>query len=447
MPRNSTYTDSEKKVADQYGNAYQLADELARGGQGVVFRTTDADLAIKQPLGSDGEPDKSSDLMSRFIRIRCLPIPEGIPISLPLAVLRDEPGYVMRLLNGMTPFQHFYLDGEAKEELENEKLPAWLAEIPDKAASRLLQHYAMTGSTRRRLFALYKCAAILARLHADGLVYGDVSPNNAFIGKDESHEVWLIDADNLRYERCRNGESVYSPHYGAPEIVQAVDSTRPYSDCWAFSVMAFEMLALVHPFIGKKVLDPDDDEGGWDSEPTEDGAPKDLDEQAYAGYLPFVDDEDDDSNEAMSGLPRQLVATPRINQLLQETFGAGRTQPWRRPSLAIWAFALAEAFDQSLVCPNCSMSYYHAQDACPYCGTAQPQHILAKTDGWALAIPDKTTVFCLPHRMFHPFSLRYGDDTEHEVAIDWSTKTVAAVRGTDRLPDDSISFEFVGGGR
>ena len=49
------------KLADQYGNQHQLGAELARGGQGVVYRTGDADLAIKQPLGADGEPDRSAE--------------------------------------------------------------------------------------------------------------------------------------------------------------------------------------------------------------------------------------------------------------------------------------------------------------------------------------------------------------------------------------------------
>jgi hypothetical protein len=205
------------------------------------------------------------------------------------------------------------------------------------------------------------------------------------------------------------------------------------------------MLALVHPFIGRRVLDPDDDEGGWDAEPTADGTPEDLDEQAYAGFLPFVDDEDDDSNEATSGLPRQLVATPQINRLFQEAFGVGRIKPWRRPLLALWAYTLAEAYDQSLICPSCNMSYYRKNDSCPYCGAQQPAHIVAKTERWAIAVLGDKAEFCLPHRMFHPFSLRHGDDTEYEAAIDWTAKTVAAVRGTDRLPE-SLTFEFIGGG-
>ena len=33
-----------KSFADEYGNLHYLADELARGGQGEVFRTKEADL-------------------------------------------------------------------------------------------------------------------------------------------------------------------------------------------------------------------------------------------------------------------------------------------------------------------------------------------------------------------------------------------------------------------
>ena len=90
-----------KPLVDEYNNVHQMADELARGGQGVVYRTKDADLAVKQPLDAAGQPDKNANLRERFQHVRLLPIPRRIPVSLPLAILRDEPGYVMRLLNGI----------------------------------------------------------------------------------------------------------------------------------------------------------------------------------------------------------------------------------------------------------------------------------------------------------------------------------------------------------
>lgn len=433
---------SPKAIADEYGNLHYPADELARGGQGVVFRTKDVDLAIKQPLDASGNPDRNANLRDRFQNIRLLPLPPRIPISLPLAILRDQPGYVMRLLNGMKPFSSFDLNGITKAELREQEFPKWLATIPDKDMALRLSHYANTGSTRRRLFALSKCASILTRLHGAGLVYGDISPNNVFVGDDDSREVWLIDADNLCFERSKGGNAVYTPHYGAPEIVQGRDQSRPRTDCWAFAVMAFGTLALCHPFIGKKVLEPENDEGGWDAEQPEDGAPADLDEKAYAGYLPFIDHDDDDTNVAVSGLPRGLVATPGLRRLFQETFGAGRTQPHRRPAMAFWALELARAFDQSLDCPDCKMSYFPDDQAkCPYCASPRPAYARAKTPRWEALISADATDYSLPHRLFNPFSAEHNDDTEYEAVMDFGNNTACPVRGTDPFPED-LTFEF-----
>ena len=437
-----------KPLCDDYGNQHYLTEELARGGQGVVYRTRDADLAIKQPLDTSGEPDTKADLRRRFQNIRLLPIPSRIPVSLPLAILRDEPGYVMRLLNGMKPFNFFDLDGDAKKALEsqNPALPRWLAAVPDRELALRLWHYANTGSTRRRLFALAECASILARLHSAGLVYGDISADNAFIAEHAS-DVWLIDADNMRLEMPGEGTSVYTPGYGAPEVVRATDASRPRSDCWAFVVMAFKTLALCHPFIGKKVLEPDEDEGGWDTEPVADASPADLDEKAYAGYLPFIDDDNDDSNQGVGGLPRVLVTTPGLRRLFQETFCGGKEQPHRRPAMAFWALELKKAFDLSLQCHACSMSYFvddHTQ--CPYCHVARASFIRAITPRGNMVIPGSAAELALPHRLFHPFSFEHDDAQEYEAVLDFKAKTAFPARGTKTFPD-TLAFEFVGGAK
>ena len=436
-----------KPLVDEYDNVHQMADELARGGQGVVYRTKDADLAVKQPLDAAGQPDKNANLRERFQHVRLLPIPRRIPVSLPLAILRDEPGYVMRLLSGMKPFASFDLDGRSKKKLEDQSqaLPQWLTKIPDKDLALRLLHYAQTGSTRRRSLALAKCAAILARLHSAGLVYGDISTNNAFIGEDDTTDVWLIDADNMRLELPSGGVSVYTPGYGAPEVVQGRDQSRPRTDCWAFAVMTFKLLALCHPFIGKKVLEPEDEEDGWDADPAPNGTATDLNEQAFAGFLPFVDDEDDDSNEGVGGLPRVLVATEGLRRLFQETFGAGRELPHRRPTMAFWTLELARAADQSLDCLECGMSHFADEYAqCPYCGAARPAFIRVKTPRWEILIPGGATEFRLPQRLFHPFSFEYFDNTAYEAMLNCAAKTAVPVRGTLPFPDN-LTFEFVEG--
>jgi hypothetical protein len=441
---------SSKSFSDEFYNLHYLGDELARGGQGVVFRTRDSDLAIKQPLNAAGKPDKNANLHKRFQGIRRLPLPPRILISMPLAILRDEPGYVMRLLNEMEPFDNFNLNGKVKQKFQedfNNQAPQWLEAVHDKDMALRLFHYAKTGSTRRRLIALSKCASILARLHCAGLVYGDISPANVFTGEGEASEVWLIDADNLRFELIQGGNFVYTPHYGAPEIVQGRDQSRPRTDCWSFAVLAFNTIALCHPFIGKKVLEPDNDEGGWDAEPAASGTPTDLDEQAYAGFLPFIDDENDDSNAACSGLPRELVATPQIRRFFQETFGAGRTQPYRRPAMAFWALELARAFDRSLICPNCEMSYFTENyNKCPYCDTPHPAFVRLRTQRWEIIISADKKEITMPHRLFIPFSFEHNDDTEYEAVLDFTGKSVQPVLGTKPFPEN-ITFDFVETGK
>lgn len=435
---------SSKPLADEYGNQHYLVDELARGGQGVVFRTKDADLAIKQPL-KDDQPDKSANLHERFQNIRLLPIPARVPVSLPLAILRDEPGYVMRLLSDMKPFSTFELNGKAKKELANQNvlLPQWLAAIPDKEMALRLLHYANTGSTRRRLFALSKCAAILARLHSAGLVYGDISTNNVFVSEGSAGDVWLIDADNMRLELPSGGVSVYTPGYGAPEVVQGRDQSRPRTDCWAFAVMAFKLLALCHPFIGKKVLEPDSDEDGWDTDPEVNEMSMDLDEQAFSGYLPFIDDEDDDSNVGIGGLSRALVTTPGLRRLFQETFAAGRELPHRRPTMAFWALELMKAADRALDCPQCGMSYFaDDKEDCPYCGSERPAFIRIQTSRWEVFTPACSTEFALPHRLFYPFSFENHDDMEYESVLNFVAKSADPSRGTKGFPEN-LTFNFV----
>jgi hypothetical protein len=63
-----------KPLVDEYGNVHQIADELARGGQGVVYRTKDADLAVKQPLDAHpGQPDKNANRCASASSVRLLP--------------------------------------------------------------------------------------------------------------------------------------------------------------------------------------------------------------------------------------------------------------------------------------------------------------------------------------------------------------------------------------
>jgi len=377
-----------KKYTDEFQNIHIQDKILGEGGQGVVFRTKDPDLAVKLVTDEIGNliTDKKSvaKYSKRFKDVRLLPLPENLNISVPIALLQNNAGYVMQLLSEMVPFSHFWLDGKSAEKMGSHDIPAWLSAMPENEAKKIV-HYYRTGGLRRRLHTLYKCSSLLARLHGNGMVYADISPNNIFISEElDDSSVWLIDADNIRFEISANGSVVYTPKYGAPELVQGRDGGRPSSDCHAFAVVAFYLLSLIHPFVGKKV--DGTDEGDWADEENDD---EDVEDKAYAGLFPWVDDQDDDSNSSDSGLPRSLLLTKKLTTLFADTFGLGRISPFLRPTIYHWPEALAQAADMTVTCPGCSMSYYYdfihpetEDHLCPYCKTQRPQVLILESYRW-----------------------------------------------------------------
>ena len=453
---------------DEFSNVHTRDVVLGRGGQGVVYRTKDADIALKLALDANGDPKPRCSESHQLGMLRLLPIPERLPLSMPLAMLRDHEGYVMRLLGDMVPFKHFWLGGD--ESASQIELPKWLEAVPESAA-RELAHYASTGGLRRRLLALYKCSAVLSRLHAAGFVYGDVSPSNAYISEHpESREVWLIDADNLQFDADGKGPIIWTPKFGAPELLQGKNGIGAATDCHAFAVMSFWLLATIHPFEGDYL---DNDDSDWAKEETDDpfghqpqkviDALRGVREQckwsnretlAYAGLVPWVDDEEDDSNSASNGLPRSLVLTDGVRKLFQLTFSDGRIDPACRPVILHWPLALAAALDLCIPCTGCGMGYYcdYADNAqkCPYCGAERPMLVSAIRNeasanggieqAWSWLHPlteDTAAPVKVPHRVLYPFSPVKGDNDVFQISMTDQSITIAPVEGFE-----STDFEL-----
>lgn len=413
-------------VTDVDGNEFHITEELGRGGQGVVYSTDDPNLAIKQPITKDNRLDTSRDMSELFENIRRLPLPQRVRIAVPLAILKSEPGYVMQHMEGRRPFEKY--DAMDRED------------------------YAATGGTKTRLQMLASAAATLARLHASGIVYGDISLNNIYVDAEDPSSVWLIDPDNLCFELDQTEDAVYyTPGYGAPELVRGDDGPRPTTDTWSFAVLAYRLLVMIHPFIGKAVLN-EDAEDSWDAPaavPSDDASPE---LKAYAGLLPFVDDPNDDSNRAEKdgvplGLYREGVLTPALVQLFKETFCEGRKSPWKRPSMLDFAVALQKAADQCVTCSACGMNHFASgETVCPWCDAKLPRYCVAtSTTGWQKVLQGSTNGrYPLPERMFGPFYPASFLGGEHEAEVFASSDKVRAVRGTKAFPA-GLDFKFFGG--
>jgi serine/threonine protein kinase len=217
-----------------------------------------------------------------------------------------------------------------------------------------IEIYLNQGGIRRRLKLLAKLSRTLADLHGRGMAFGDLSPANIFVSKSvEDSEVWLIDCDNIcvnernnydiKYETGRAG-TVYTPSYGAPEVVRDEAMVNSLTDSWSFGIIAFRLLTAIHPFIGDVVSD---------------GEPE-LEDSAYRGELPWIEHPDDYSNQSEQGIPRSLVILKPLAELFEQCFNIGRDEPISRPSLSQWAEVLEHCVEWLVNCHDCKGSYYYA---------------------------------------------------------------------------------------
>lgn len=342
-------TTESRSVVDQQGVRYTLGKELGRGGQGVVFAVSRRKLAVKLIWSSDQSSARRERLRNQLTLVKRLEL-RDLPIAAPLEVLRPpELGYVMELITGMLPLSSLCHP------------PAGLA------GERLLEWYQQGGGLRRRLRLLGRIASALAALHGHGLVYGDPSPHNLFVSASvDAEEIRLLDADNLRYTSVPDEGVFYTPGYGAPELVSRRSGVSTLTDAHALAVMVFQTLALVHPLCGDLVAD---------------GEPE-MEEQAMAGRLPWIEHETEVQNRSRSGLPREVVLSDRLMDLCQQCFAEGLQDATKRPGVSRWVERLHQASDACLTCPACGWSYYVKLATCPRCDASRPPLLLARIHLW-----------------------------------------------------------------
>jgi len=408
------------KCIDNAGNIHYLEKAIKAGGQGIVYRTRDANVAVKLVIEKNEEVTDEKRVIAYqkgFYRLRLLPVNKEANITFPVTLLKDRAGYVMQFLSDMVPADSLLIYEKKAADIKDEEIPGWLKEMDIDSAKQIVA-YNKTGGLRRRLLVLYKIASQLALLHGAGLVYCDISANNIFIsGEEDRCNAWLIDADNLEFEGATEG--FYTPEFGAPELVLGKSNCTMSSDCHAFAVLAYRMLTMeAHPFFGKKVFYND-----WADIKTKEN-PEVI---ALEGRYPWVRDEDDDSNSYDSDdlLPPGLLYDDEIANLFQKTFGKGRLDPSKRPPIFYWPAAFARAADSTIQCPGCKMSYRYdyrksdGREQCPYCGASKPLLLVMEAYAWDGALGERQWLFAreieaetkiqVPARVFSLAPLTQGD--------------------------------------
>ena len=361
-------------IYDEYNIEFKITEELSRGGQGVVFRTTDENILIKIEFEKETESNNdeskkkySNDLRNneKFKSLRLLPISRNINITLPKSVLKEYVGYTMDILSDMESLEKVFSMSNPKQANDWTKLLLKSSE----ELSNQFSNYILTGGKRKRLIVFLEIAKILSNLHMNGLVYCDLSPNNVFVtSKGNYINTWLIDADNINYQEETLQNGFYTPRYGAPEVIKGKGCTF-YSDSYTLAVMLFEELVNNHPFRGS-AENQENDEDNWDNDEILDENTLTFEEKLHYGLLPWILDKEDDSNE-LKDSPFFNLLSEEILEKFDRTFSQkGKDKKTTRTSSFEWVEAIAQELDKTVKCKYCEMEYLENEnEICPWCDT------------------------------------------------------------------------------
>jgi len=344
-------TAKKRIVIDELKQQFELIEKLGQGGQGVVCSTQFEGVLVK--MNTQTGIDKKRKWAEHIRWLMRQPL-ENLNIAKPfsrIAMNSNTVGYAMELMDGLMPLQKF-MDG---------------TEVAIETSGGSPEHYLATGGIKRRMQILAKLARTLAGLHAKGMAYGDLSPANIFVSEqNEYSEVWLIDCDNICVNQRDSYDTlslegkagkVFSPGFGAPEVVNGDRFVSSLTDSWSFAVVAMKLLTTNHPFVGDLV---------------ENGTPEDQN-SAFAGDLPWIYHPTDSLNEISKGLPIDLVALKPLKVLFERCFNAGKDTPSKRPSLSEWAETFEKMSNLLVNCQNneCNASFNFVLEEhkliCPFC--------------------------------------------------------------------------------
>lgn len=373
-------------VIDEADVEYQLGEQIAKGGQGVVHRVVgQPDLAIKVLFAPES--------LSRIAEVRRLPL-DGLNVAGPTTLLRgDRPGYVMRLARDMTTLADAYLPGQFGTGHD----AAW---------------YRDSGGLRRRLAVAARLADLIVALHDRALAYVDLNPNNVLVSEDKAlSETWLIDTDNLTSAYGATTRVMGMRGYLAPERSRPESLGPPstLADAYSLAITAFKMLFLSHPLAGAASEDLPADEAY---------------DRVDAGEFDYIGTAEDGANSPAGPLTSTLLhlgMTTRLAQTAERTFVAGKLSPRQRPGAAAWRDALHSAHDNTVACPGgCAWSMYRTTATCPLCSAPVGRTLVVSVH---VADQDPS-----PASQCHVIALERSRQTELDSRHLWgSSEGVAAV--------------------
>lgn len=322
-----------KMISTASGKQFLLTEPAGDGAEGVVYNEAHEKFLIK--LYKRGNPIQNAKKLQKLQWLIRQHYPDQFIKPLDI-VEKPYVGYVMQKVKNHSSLNRLL--------------------VPSRDVSFTEWYNQQTGGLRRRFFLAYKIALQFSLLHESNRAYCDISGNNILVNDDPSiASVCMIDIDNIYIPGGDAGNVLGTSRYMAPEIMNRQMEPDIFTDDWSLAVILFELLRAGHPFIGDMVLD---------------GSPE-LENQAYLGKCPYVDDPDTDINRSTQMLPADAVFTPKLKELFERTFVKGLSNRMERTPAIDFALACLVASNKVMKCPDCGnwhLAVHHeGKYICPWC--------------------------------------------------------------------------------
>jgi serine/threonine protein kinase len=307
---------------------------LGAGGQGQVFRASLGGTPVAVKLL------RSVDL-PRLEALRQLPPACARHATLPLAVV------------------HHWRSG-ARAEAAGYVMPC-IAPESSLSAARLFNFDELQRlrrfTWRDAVLAALLLAEAVAALHAEGVVIGDLNPENVLFSQEAAPAGWravLLDSDSFQI-RSADGQrfhcGVARPLYTAPELV-GCDLSRTWrevsTDHFALAVLVYQLLLHDHPY----------DNAINSAEPD-----LPIGDKIRRGLYPHA-----------ATVPAGLRASParpapqEVSAALAEAFQRSfALEPQLRPTAAEWVLLLRQLHRQVVPCNRTPQHHHPKGQPCPWC--------------------------------------------------------------------------------
>lgn len=224
------------------------------------------------------------------------------------------------------------------------------------------------------------------RLHAEGLVYRDISLGNVFADA-RTGRVLVCDTDNVGVDGAVRSRVLGTSRFMAPEIVRGEAAPSIATDLYSLSVLIFYLLMVHHPLLGRRelafaCLDGDAERSLFGTDPV------------------FVFDPSDPSNRPDPATHGSVLVywnlyPEYLRADFVQAFTVGLHDPQARVREGIWRERMARLLDTLVVC-SCGAENPTAageQVRCWHCGRLTDPTVKLEIDQRTLVLGRDRVVY------------------------------------------------------